>query len=109
VRLAPSDLDGVDPRRCSDEDDGWLVETALAIPAALRVVGPDPASLSRPELRVRLDERAVCVEAIAAEAPSALPVRRPPIDAVAVDVARAVPLVATDPASGRRARLRCAR
>ena len=118
VRLFGSDLEGQVPERCSDDRDGWLVNTDvntdLRYPPVARVVGPSSTSLGAIELRLRLDPGSVCVDAIAARGEGLSgsassphprgepdrPLARPPVDAM-------LPMVATEPSTGRKWLLRC--
>jgi hypothetical protein len=122
VRLYGSDLEGRIPETCSDERDGWMVNTELSLAPAVRVV-PTPVNVSSIELRLRLDPGSVCVEAIAARSeglvassnsttsgPKAAPsnttaggAKAAPSNTITGDV----PLAATDTTSGRRWLLRC--
>jgi hypothetical protein len=67
VALGHADLDGKVPRRCQQYDDGWQVDTALAVKPAITLSGAK-GYLDEVELRLRLAPGSVCAEAIAARA-----------------------------------------
>src|SRR5262249_35892006 len=115
-RLFGSDLEGEIPRRCRPDDDGWLVDIALAMPPALRILAANDASVSTVELRLRLDKDTVCADAISARidgffsGAAHVPSRAGTTASqgtVPVDAANAIPTFVTDRASGRRWELRC--
>jgi hypothetical protein len=117
LRLVGSDLEGQVPPRCAGDADVWWVNTELALSPAVQVIGPPLASLSAIEMRLGLGPGTACVESIAARGErlsGAAPIlakvapygARPPIDATRTPGAW-LPMVATDPSSGRRWLLRC--
>jgi hypothetical protein len=106
VRLIGSDLEGRQVARCQPDADGWIVDTFPAISPGLRVLGPASASLTSIELRLRLDPGSVCIDAISARIDGTVqPVRQ---NSRSIDPSTAIPMVVTDPATGRRSALRCA-
>jgi hypothetical protein len=126
VRLYGSDLERRIPARCTPDEDGWLVMPEVIPSPALTMVTPQAVNLTFIETRLRLDPGMACIDAMAsreeglispvsdgpkaarpeskaADAPKAArPESKPVFDADA-----AVPLAATDAASGRRWLLRC--
>jgi hypothetical protein len=113
IRLFGSDLEGQIPERCSDEADGWMVNTELSLAPAARLVPASVASLGSIELRLRLDPGKVCVDAIAARADglsSALVAAASSTGAhhrAPAGGANDIPMAATEASSGRRWLLRC--
>ena len=61
IRVGDVEPAGGPRRRCSAEDDGWLVEGGSAA-----ITLTSPARVSSAELRMRLDPGAACVEALTA-------------------------------------------
>jgi hypothetical protein len=121
IRLFGSDLEGQIPERCSDEGDGWMVNTevpgpngaATSSPPVARLVPPSTASLGSLELRLRLDPGKICVDTIAARADglSSAVMAAPPSSGAhhphAPFAANEIPMAATEASSGRRWLLRC--
>lgn len=104
-RLASTSLDGVTLAACAPDDDGWLVDTMLSPSPALRGAAGGVPDVNTIELRLRLDPGRACVEAMAARGEGAARWRgAPPTVPAGLDIA----LVVSDPASGARARWRCA-
>jgi hypothetical protein len=107
VRLYGSDLEGHVPERCSDERDGWMVNTELTpYPPTARVISPAAPTLSSIELRLRLDPGTVCVDAIAART-EALPSASGSAPSRAASDGADIPMAATEASSGRKWLLRC--
>lgn len=67
IHLGPADLEGRAPRRCHQQQDGWLVMTALPIGTVFNLLGVD-GYLDNVEYRLRVDPGSVCAEGIAARA-----------------------------------------
>jgi hypothetical protein len=65
VVLGPGDLGGRLPRRCSSEQDGWLVDGPVDTSVVVRLTGHS-SYLDSIELRLRLSPGDACVEAMAA-------------------------------------------
>jgi hypothetical protein len=116
VRLYGSDLELAVPARCAPDEDGWLVMPEVIPSPALSLVTPRAVNLTFIETRLRLDPGKACVDALASrEEGLASPVT--PGDgpkatrqgSAVFDADAAVPLAATDIASGRRWLLRCGR
>jgi hypothetical protein len=126
VRLYGSDLERAVPARCSPDEDGWLVMPEVIPSPALTVLAPQPVNLTFVETRLRLDPGRACIDALASReeglvspvsrAPSkpeasqsldAPKTARPESRASVFDADAAIPLAATDIASGRRWLLRC--
>jgi hypothetical protein len=126
VRMNGTDLESVVPARCSPDEDGWLVMPEVIPSPALTMVTPQPVNLTFIETRLRLDPGRACIDALASReeglvspvsrAPSRAEIRqsgdapkaaRPESRASVFDTDAAIPLAATDIASGRRWLLRC--
>jgi hypothetical protein len=65
--LGAADLGGKLPERCSDGDEGWVLQTKLDQKLDITVRG-GTGSLEDIELRLRLEPDRSCVEAMAAKA-----------------------------------------
>ncbi|WP_438020144.1 hypothetical protein WMF18_14215 [Sorangium sp. So ce315] len=105
VPLGRKDLADIQLDRCQPGQDGWLLDTGLEGSPSFDLGGSYP-SVDGAELRLRLDPGAACVEAMSVRLQgtfSKAPER-------SLDVAAgAIPLAATERATGRRWRLRCER
>jgi hypothetical protein len=65
IRLGRADLDGRMPKRCSEADDGWLLETTLATTPDVSL---DVASyVDEVRFRLRIEPGGRCVEAVSAK------------------------------------------
>jgi len=67
ITLGAADLDGKVPARCSEHDDGWLVDSQLATRPIVSVTGGD-GFIEDVVLRMRIDPGFVCVDALSARA-----------------------------------------
>jgi hypothetical protein len=100
--VGAADLDGNLPRRCNDQDDGWLLDTSLALAPAIALSGAT-GYVDDVELRMRVDPGFVCIEAMAARAGRGLAADKRGDK----NAAQSVPLAARDRYSGRRWRFAC--
>jgi hypothetical protein len=108
VRLYGSDLEGQTPPHCAPDEDGWLVMPEFGLSPALSAIATSVANLTFVEARLRLEPGKVCIDALASREEGlispATGARPPP---PVFDANAAIPLAATDIASGRRWLLRC--
>ncbi|WP_437329738.1 hypothetical protein [Sorangium sp. So ce381] len=103
VPLGRKDLADTRLERCTPGQDGWLLDTSLDGSPSFDVVGSSP-SVDGAEFRLRLDPGSACVEAMAVRLQGAFskaPEKQSDVGA------SAIPLAATERATGRRWRLRC--
>jgi hypothetical protein len=108
IRLYPSDLTPGVPGRCLPDEDGWLVNPEFGLPPHLQAIEPHSADFKGVEARLRLDAGRACIEAVAAREEGLIePMSGTRRSAAVFDPAAAIPLAATDAASGRRWLLRC--
>jgi hypothetical protein len=105
-RLFGSDLEGQIPRHCRADEDGWIVDTALSLPPATRVISLPDVSLSAIELRLRLEPGTACVESMAARTDALGTAAHSRSDATPLSAAT-IPMMVTDRGTGRRWELRC--
>ncbi len=103
VPLGPADLDGKLPHTCRADDDGWLLDSRLAVTPAIDVRGMS-GYLDDIELRLRLEPGGACVESLAARAGRGLTVAGEH-DAPAAN--QTLPLSARERYTGRRWKLMC--
>ncbi|XYI01809.1 hypothetical protein ACMHYB_19425 [Sorangium sp. So ce1128] len=104
VPLGRKDLMDTPLDRCHPGQDGWLLDTGLEGSPSFDLGGSYP-SVDGAEFRLRLDPGVACVDAMSVRLQgifSKAPERQ--LD----DTASAIPLAATERATGRRWRLRCA-
>jgi hypothetical protein len=102
VSLGKADLDGVIPRRCEEHDDGWLLDTRLAVNPAIDLVGVH-GYVEDIEVRLRLDPGSQCIDAIAAKAGRTFAVSEDAASAARTGIRMAV----RDRYTGRRWRMSC--
>ncbi|MBN4050341.1 hypothetical protein JYT28_01145 [Desulfobulbus sp. AH-315-M07] len=67
IHLGPADLGGRAPRRCDEQQDGWLVMTSLPVGTVFTLNGAD-GYLDNIEYRLRIDPGSVCADGISARA-----------------------------------------
>jgi len=112
IGLGKRDLGGVAPPRCTEGQDGWLLDTNLDTTPNIHMTG-GRASLDAIELRLRFDPGAVCAEAMTARMDGTLALDKAPAPAAGAQKDSAsdawIPFAATERASGRRWGLRCVR
>ncbi|MBW2454946.1 MAG: hypothetical protein JRI68_10560 [Deltaproteobacteria bacterium] len=106
VTLGPADLDGELPPTCRDDDDGWLLDTRLAVTPAIDMGGLS-GYLDDIELRLRLEPGGACVESLAARAGRGLTVSGAGEGASQVGANQTVPLSVRERYTGRRWKLMC--
>ncbi|WP_437639925.1 hypothetical protein [Sorangium sp. So ce854] len=106
VPLARKDLADIPLDRCQPGQDGWLLDTGLEGSPSFDLGGGYP-SVDGAELRLRLDPGAACVEAMSVRLQGLF--SKAPERSLDVAAAGAIPLAATERATGRRWRLRCER
>jgi hypothetical protein len=111
IGIGKRDLGGVVPPRCTEGQDGWMLDTTLETTPSILMTG-GRASLDAVELRLRFDPGSVCAEAMAARMDGTLAIDKPAAPASAAPKDKptfdtAIPLAATERASGKRWGLRC--
>jgi len=106
VSLGPADLGGKVPPTCRADDDGWLLDTRLAVTPAIDMVGMS-GYLDDIELRLRLEPGSSCAESIAARAGRGLTVRGSDEAATHIRPNQTLPLSARERYTGRRWKLMC--
>ncbi|RLB47370.1 MAG: hypothetical protein DRI90_26430, partial [Deltaproteobacteria bacterium] len=106
VVLGAADLDGRLPPTCRDHDDGWLLDTRLAITPAIDLVGLS-GYLDDIEMRLRLEPGGACVEAIAARAGRGLSASGAADGDAKPGADKTLPLSARERYTGRRWTLMC--
>jgi hypothetical protein len=110
IGIGKRDLGGLVPPRCAEGQDGWMLDTTLETTPSILMTG-GRASLDAVELRLRFDPGSVCAEAMAARMDGTLAMDKPAAKAggASKDSApdTAIPLAATERATGKRWGLRC--
>jgi hypothetical protein len=111
IGIGKRDLGGVVPPRCTEGQDGWLLDTSLEATPNIHMTG-GRASLDAVELRLRFDPGSVCAEAMTARMDGTLALDKQaaaPAGGAPKDSASDtwIPFAATERASGKRWSLRC--
>ncbi|WP_437941335.1 hypothetical protein [Sorangium sp. So ce341] len=104
VPLGRKDLADTPLDRCLPGQDGWLLDTGLEGSPSFDLGGSYP-SVDGAEFRLRLDPGSACVEAMSVRLQGTF--SKAPEKQLDI-AANAIPLAATERATGRRWRLRCA-
>lgn len=116
ISLGRRDLGGAAPRRCGQEQNGWLIDVSLDLSPSLALAG-GRAPLDSFVWRLRLEPGSVCAEGIAARldgvfVPTSDGGRgkvAPATVSAAAEREGDLPLAATERSSGRRWNFRCAK
>jgi hypothetical protein len=103
VILGNTDLEGKVPPRCSEHDDGWIVDTALPVSPNVQLTGVD-GFVDEVELRLRIDPGFACAEAIAARAGRGFKVSEKSKGATDSE---SIPMAVRERYSGKRWQLSC--